>query len=368
MCDSLYVKANGEMTCWDDVGESKILRQLDESNVRERKERDLFSFRELVHIRRSFREGGLPYPGTCERCAVRSHGGIVRTLYPTRLRILHIESSYLCHLSCPECIPAKLRGDLKGPPYNMTTEMLKGLLRQLQDEGVQAIETIHFEGRGDPLLNPAMGELIKITKHLYPRAFTMATTHGSYRYFPWIVDSGLDLLRVSIDGAYAESYLKYRVGGDFDRTIAFLKQVRDERERSGSHLRVMWKYILFEWNDSDDEIRHAAQLANELKAELNFVLTYSPGRSKRFPDKESLKRIKSVAPDAGFEVTFQMKSPDDAPVEGDENRKKVRRPIEWPRLDNLWLWCRRKARFRTRVRKAFATITRATTASRHDRA
>ena len=72
MCDSLYVKANGEMPCWDDVGESKILRQLDESNVRERKERDLFSFRELVHIRRSFREGRLPYPGTCERCAVRS--------------------------------------------------------------------------------------------------------------------------------------------------------------------------------------------------------------------------------------------------------------------------------------------------------
>jgi wyosine [tRNA(Phe)-imidazoG37] synthetase (radical SAM superfamily) len=250
----------------------------------------------------------------------------------------------------------------------MTPEMLEGLLRQLQDEGVQAIETIHFEGRGDPLLNPAMGELIKITKHLYPRAFTMATTHGSYRYFPWIVDSGLDLLRVSIDGAYADSYRKYRVGGDFERTLAFLKQVRDERERCGSHLRVMWKYILFEWNDSDDEIRHAAQLASELRAELNFVLTYSPGRSKRFPDKESLKRVKWVAPDAGFEITFQMKSPDDAPVESIENRRKVRLPIEWPRLDNLWLWCRRKVRLRTRMREAFATITRATTASRHDRA
>jgi hypothetical protein len=34
MCDSLYIKANGEMPCWDDVGESRVLRKLDSIDPR----------------------------------------------------------------------------------------------------------------------------------------------------------------------------------------------------------------------------------------------------------------------------------------------------------------------------------------------
>src|SRR5207247_6751152 len=96
--------------------------------------------------------------------------------------------------------------NLKDPPYHMSNAMLKGLLQQLRNEGVESVKVVHFEGRGDPLMNPNMGELIAVTKSEYPNAFTMATTHGSYPYKAWTVESGLDLLRVSIDGAFPENY------------------------------------------------------------------------------------------------------------------------------------------------------------------
>jgi molybdenum cofactor biosynthesis enzyme MoaA len=200
---------------------------------------------------------------------------------------------------------------LKAPPYHLSPTLLDGLLRQLRKDGVEEIRLVHFEGRGDPLMNPRMPELMAIVKAAYPNAFTMVTTHGSYPYKSWIVESGLDLLRVSIDGAFPENYEKYRVGGDLSTVLQFLRDVRDEKRRLGKHLEVDWKYILFEWNDSDDEMEHAARLADELDVRLRFVLTHSPGKSARFQDLSALRaQLSVVAPRALIDTTFPLKSTD----------------------------------------------------------
>jgi molybdenum cofactor biosynthesis enzyme MoaA len=105
------------------------------------------------------------------------------------------------------------------------------LLRQLKAEGVERIGIVHFEGRGDPLVNPELGKMVELTRALYPVATTMVTTHGSYRYKDWIVEGALDILRVSIDGSFPENYAKYRVGGDFNLVMKFLQTLQSERLR-----------------------------------------------------------------------------------------------------------------------------------------
>jgi wyosine [tRNA(Phe)-imidazoG37] synthetase (radical SAM superfamily) len=310
MCDSLYVKANGEMPCWDDVGESRILRKLELPRLMNGEERELFSHSQLLHIRRSFMNHQFPYPDLCRFCAVRNHGPSSPAINPRSMHILHIEPSYLCHLSCPQCIPAASRKGLSAPPYNMPAAALEALLRQLLLEGIRYIGIVHFEGRGDPLMNPQLDKMVRITRDLYPFAETMITTHGSYPFKPWLVESGLSCLRVSIDGACPESYRKYRVGGDLGMALKFLECLRDERRRRGSPLKVYWKYILFEWNDSDEEIRHAEALAKQLDVSLVFVLTHSPGRSKRFASRIELQQaLRLLAPAAGTETTFQLIRP-----------------------------------------------------------
>jgi len=308
MCDSLYVKANGELPCWDDVGESRILRRLELPSLMNGSERELFSHSELIHIRRSFMNHRVPFPEMCDTCAVRNHGPSRLAIQPRSMRILHIEPSYLCHLSCPQCIPAAIRKDLTTPPYNMPVAAFESLLQQLLEEGVRDIEIVHFEGRGDPLMNPQLDKMVRMTRELYPGAETMITTHGSYPFKPWLVETGLDRLRVSVDGAFSENYKKYRVGGDLNVVLKFLESLRDERRRRGSSLKVYWKYILFEWNDSDEEIRHASKLATQLDVFLLFVLTHSPGRSKRFSSQTELQRaLERLAPEAGTETTFQLR-------------------------------------------------------------
>ena len=71
ICNSLYVKANGEVPCWEDVGEDLIFRTLQTEALGQRKERNIFHSPDFLRIRRSFMEGRYPYPAFCERCAVR---------------------------------------------------------------------------------------------------------------------------------------------------------------------------------------------------------------------------------------------------------------------------------------------------------
>jgi hypothetical protein len=52
---------------------------------------------------------------------------------------------------------------------------------------------------------------------------------------------------------------------------------------AGQPQQLVWKYILFEHNDSDEEIRRAQEYAQELNVTaLLFVHTHSRGKSKRF--------------------------------------------------------------------------------------
>src|SRR6266436_1467107 len=313
MSHSLYVKANGEMLCWEDIGETLTLRTLDEGALQDNRELPIFHGIELQRIRQSFISGRDPHPELCNLCAVRGHAAIETVLHPRTMEVLHLEASYLCHLSCPQCIPAKDRRSLKGPPYNMTTGLLEGLLRQLRREGVEHIRFIHFEGRGDPLVNSRLPDLIESSRRYFPRSLIGVTTHCSYPYMPWVVRSELDMLRASIDGATAETYLKYRVGGSFERAIEFLRKLRDDRIQVRSALRVEWKYILFEWNDGDSEMQRAVELAKELQVHLTFMRTHTPGRSLRFSTDGKLRQwVRRFAPGSAVEQTFQLRSPSEA--------------------------------------------------------
>jgi hypothetical protein len=309
MAHGLYLKANLEMPCWDDVGEQKILRTLDPALLSHGRERELSSFDSLLHIRDSFMQGRIPYPGLCERCAVLGNGKPVVSKRPTSLQVIHVEPSYLCHLACPQCIPPKLRRSLKTPPYHLDPTDFDGFLSCLKSDGVERIELVIFEGRGDPLNNKDMGELVRITKRHFPMAFTSITTHGNFPFRPWIMDCGLDLLRLSVDGAFQENYATYRVGGNLEKALALMRGIRDFTPVEVNRPSVEWKYILFEWNDSDEELSEAGRLASELRVTLRFCRTHTPGRSVRYVDASSVDDlIRRLAPEARPDLTFQLKS------------------------------------------------------------
>jgi len=96
----------------------------------------------------------------------------------------------------------------------------------------------------------------------------------------------------SIDGATAESYRKYRIGGSFSKAFGKMEALADACRAAGTHckyvpgrrgsVQITWQYILFEWNDSDDELALARELAQSIDVPIEWVITSGYGASRRF--------------------------------------------------------------------------------------
>ena len=55
-------------------------------------------------------------------------------------------------------------------------------------------------------------------------------------------------------------------------------------ERTGTveRVQIIWRYILFEWNDSDEELDEARRRSADIGVPLKWVLTHTEGASKRY--------------------------------------------------------------------------------------
>ena len=129
-------------------------------------------------------------------------------------------------------------------------------------------------GLGEPLLNPAVPAMIAYLKQqLSPPPYVKIDTNGNVKPdIPALVDSGVDRVHVAIDGYYQESYQQARAGGDIKKALAFLENLAAERERQGrtDDLDVVWKYILFNFNDSYDELNAAISHAKGINVAIRF--------------------------------------------------------------------------------------------------
>ena len=102
----------------------------------------------------------------------------------------------------------------------------------------------------------------------------------------------MDRVIFSIDGADPASYRKYRVGGDLYKALNKMKALVDACQAAGTRrqygieppggVNIAWQYILFEWNDSEEELAKAQEIAKSIGVPIEWVITCGYGASKRF--------------------------------------------------------------------------------------
>ena len=126
----------------------------------------------------------------------------------------------VCNLRCPLC-PAgtsKLRPGRGEMPF----EMFKAIADKLPKPKLMALYNW-----GEPFLNPHIFEMIRYAKGKSARV--RIDTNFSFvkpdDFFYSIIETGLDFLVVSLDGASQETYSKYRIGGDFGLVTENIKKL-----------------------------------------------------------------------------------------------------------------------------------------------
>ena len=234
-------------------------------------------------IRCGWLAGKIPY--FCRGCPVP----FMKTLngYPYLLRekpelpdsppILQIEPTAACNLRCPQksCDQKLIRKHRR--------QMFMSLeeFQRLMDEVGPDTETINFFNFGEPFLHPDAISMLAYAKKVNPRLFILSDTNGHFfrsrEKQEAIVDSGIDRLVFSVDGAEQSSYEKYRVGGNIEAVLAAMRGIVEIRDRLGlAKPEVIWKYILFRTNDSDSEIQKAEEMAREIGVPLRWHITTFP--------------------------------------------------------------------------------------------
>ncbi|MCS7162535.1 MAG: SPASM domain-containing protein [Bacteroidia bacterium] len=162
---------------------------------------------------------------------------------------LSIEPTTACNLRCPLCLSGT-RGFTR-PKGTLDPELLAQLLQELHPY----LWGVLFYFQGEPLLHPALPQLISYASRY--RLLTSLSTNGHLlteeRCYQLIL-AGLTHIRISLDGMTPTSYAQYRRGGHLEEVLVGIARLLSLRQALRSLFPLVEvQFIVFRHNLAEIE-------------------------------------------------------------------------------------------------------------------
>jgi MoaA/NifB/PqqE/SkfB family radical SAM enzyme len=156
------------------------------------------------------------------------------------------------------------------------------------------VPTLSFSGLGEPLLHPKIIEWVEKAKQKGAKAelITNATLLDK-KISQGLIDAGLDILWVSIDGAAPESFNDVRLGAQLSEVIRNVRQFKGLRH-GGHHPRPQIGVAFVAMKDNIAELPKVMKLARSLGAKFfsaSNVLPYTADMMEQMLYTNALKNI-----------------------------------------------------------------------------
>ncbi|MBI2671807.1 radical SAM protein [Candidatus Woesearchaeota archaeon] len=189
----------------------------------------------LVGVKKGLQYGGLILSrATRKSLAGPLHGAIVVT--------------YKCNLHCPMCFLWKGPGeyDKQHDKKELSTEEMFSLIDDFAAIGTAGIG---FTG-GEPILRPDMLEIIAYTKkkgivtHMSSNGYVIANKNIAKK----VVESGLDAIGFSVDGALPETHDAIRGKGSHERVLQAIDNIIELRKELKSSIKVVVVCVVSNYN------------------------------------------------------------------------------------------------------------------------
>jgi radical SAM protein with 4Fe4S-binding SPASM domain len=182
-----------------------------------------------------------------------------------------LESGNACNLRCPLC--ATTFREKEVPKGMVTLDAATQIIDRFP-----AMLVLSLSLWGEPFLNKDIFEIIKYARR--KKISVLVQSHFSLPHFnremaQRILDSDLDTLWLSIDGASQHTYEVYRRGGDFNlvmRNLELLCRLKNEQKRMNP--KITWKVVVNKFNEH--EVPTAKRAADRLGVEFLTVEIYTP--------------------------------------------------------------------------------------------
>jgi MoaA/NifB/PqqE/SkfB family radical SAM enzyme len=195
-------------------------------------------------------------------CMARYDLEFRRTYVLSRPLGLVVDPSNMCRLACPGCVHSVRSEALQLFDWPKGTLSEDRFLALLKLYGPYAIGVCLYS-YGEPLLNLATPKLVRLAKN-HLMSTSLSTSLSVQRFEPdAYVESGLDFMVLSIDGATQAVYERFRRHGDLELVLRNVRRLVDAKRELRKRTPVLsWNFLAFEHNAH--EIPLAARMARQL--------------------------------------------------------------------------------------------------------
>jgi MoaA/NifB/PqqE/SkfB family radical SAM enzyme len=195
-----------------------------------------------------------------------------------------IDITNSCNLKCPLC-PTGM-GITDRPKGIMPLNDYERILDQLKHK----VQAVHLYNWGEPLLVKDFDRYceLAVRKGFVVSVSSNLTMNLSDDRIMAITKSGLARIIISYDGATPDSYLKYRIKGNFERLNENIKRIVALKKK----LRSAYPLLTLQFvrhRDNHDDIRYLREIAGELGVDswhmVDVLLPFGEGRNTEMIDK-----------------------------------------------------------------------------------
>ncbi len=208
----------------------------------------------------------------------------------THLTKVYIEPTVACNLDCITCF----RNAWDQPIGRMTEETFESILNGLKQ--MDPIPSVYFGGIGEPLFHPKTVEWIgRIKQELGVKVELI--TNGTIlteKKSQQLIEAGLDVLWVSLDGATPDSFADIRMGAELPVIIDNLKRLF--KLRKGGHFpkpEIGVAFVAMKRNIND--LPKIIKLGHTFGAKFYSVSNVQPATSEMQADRLYLRTMRNIA-------------------------------------------------------------------------
>jgi radical SAM protein with 4Fe4S-binding SPASM domain len=185
---------------------------------------------------------------------------------------LQIESTTRCNLKCKTCIRSAKEN------YDMDLGLFKSIINQLRWSRF-GTKQVDLTGVGEPLLNPDLVSMVEYAKRgSFKVGFTTNLTTLNESTAEKLINTNLDYVYVSFDGATKKTFEKLRVGANFEKVNSNISMFLKKRNDKNKSLPIV-KLTATVSYDNSKEILGLIKIAEDLKVNsINFNRQITPGK------------------------------------------------------------------------------------------
>ena len=207
----------------------------------------------------------------------------------TQLNKVYIEPTSRCNIACRTC----MRNTWDETMGSMTEETFERVLNGLRS--LNPKPSVMFAGIGEPTSHPRIVDMVRRVKAL--GCSVEITTNGTMlnaRRSQQLIQAGLDMLWVSLDGATPESYEDVRLGALLPRVIENIRTFRESRRTWAYHPKpeIGIAFVAMERNIHDlPKVIELGRSVGAVRFSVSNVLPYTQDMRKEMLYEHTLKDV-----------------------------------------------------------------------------